>query len=88
VVNTPTGQAARADGYEIRVATVSMNRPIITTVQELAAAVQGVEAMARGEVGVRSLQEHGRHLVAGIDATARARAEARAQARERKGGAQ
>ncbi len=58
VVNTPTGRAARADGYEIRHAAVAMSRPIITTVQELAAAVQGIEAMARGDIGVRSLQDH------------------------------
>jgi carbamoyl-phosphate synthase large subunit len=58
VVNTPTGREARADGYEIRTAAVSMNRPIVTTVQELAAAVQGIEALVRGDIGVRSLQEH------------------------------
>ncbi len=57
VVNTPTGRAARADGYEIRAAAVAMDRPIITTVQELAAAVQGVEALGRGELGVRSIQD-------------------------------
>ncbi len=57
VVNTPTGRAARADGYEIRAAAVAMDRPIITTVQELAAAVQGVEALGQGALGVRSVQE-------------------------------
>ena len=46
VVNTPSGQAARADGYEIRAATTALDKPIITTVQELAAAVQGIEAPA------------------------------------------
>jgi carbamoyl-phosphate synthase large subunit len=74
VVNTPTGQTARVDGYEIRAAAVSMNRPIITTVQELAAAVQGIEAMVRGDIGVRSLQEHGRRMTDHIDATAQERA--------------
>ncbi|RZS89397.1 carbamoyl-phosphate synthase large subunit [Motilibacter rhizosphaerae] len=58
VVNTPTGRAARADGYEIRTAATAMDRPIITTVQELAAAVQGIEALGRDDIGVRSLQEH------------------------------
>ncbi|MDP9417542.1 MAG: carbamoyl-phosphate synthase large subunit, partial [Actinomycetota bacterium] len=58
VVNTPSGRTAKADGYEIRTAAVAMNRPIITTVQEFAAAVQGIEALARGELGVRPLQEH------------------------------
>ena len=51
------GRGARADGYEIRAAAVAMDRPIITTVQELAAAVQGIEALGRGELGVRSLQD-------------------------------
>jgi carbamoyl-phosphate synthase large subunit len=31
-------------------------------VQGLAAAVQGIEAITRGEVGVRSLQEHAARL--------------------------
>jgi carbamoyl-phosphate synthase large subunit len=58
VVNTPTGTAARHDGYEIRAATTSMDRPIITTVQQLGAAVQGIESARSGEISVRSLQEH------------------------------
>ena len=33
------------------------NIPCITTVQGLGAAVQGIEAMERGEIGVRSLQD-------------------------------
>ncbi|MFP5346354.1 MAG: carbamoyl-phosphate synthase large subunit, partial [Actinomycetes bacterium] len=57
VVNTPTGSSARLDGYEIRAATTAMDRPIITTVQELGAAVQGIEAVG-GVVRVRSLQDH------------------------------
>jgi carbamoyl-phosphate synthase large subunit len=57
VVNTPSGRDARADGYEIRSAAVAMDRPIITTVQELAAAVQGIEALGQGALGVRSIQE-------------------------------
>jgi carbamoyl-phosphate synthase large subunit len=57
VVNTPSGQRARADGYEIRAAAIAMDRPIITTVQQLAAAVQGIEALGRGELDVRSIQD-------------------------------
>jgi len=57
VVNTPSGSRARADGYEIRSAAVAMDRPIITTVQELAAAVQGIEALGRGALDVRSIQD-------------------------------
>jgi carbamoyl-phosphate synthase large subunit len=62
VVNTPTGSAARMDGYEIRAATTAMDKPIITTVQELAAAVQAIEAARNEPVRVASLQEHAETL--------------------------
>ncbi|MDP9398791.1 MAG: carbamoyl-phosphate synthase large subunit [Actinomycetota bacterium] len=62
VVNTPSGRGARTDGYSIRAAAVATSRPILTTVQELAAAVQGIEALRRGDIGVRSLQDHHRAL--------------------------
>ena len=58
VVNTPYGVGTRRDGYEIRTASVLAGIPLITTVQGLAAAVQGIEARLAGRVGVRSLQEH------------------------------
>ncbi|AYD89764.1 carbamoyl-phosphate synthase large subunit [Actinomyces lilanjuaniae] len=58
VVNTPRGQGARADGYSIRAATTAADRPIITTVQQLQAVVQALEAQLRGPFTVRSLQEH------------------------------
>jgi carbamoyl-phosphate synthase large subunit len=58
VLNTPYGQAGpRVDGYEIRSAAVAMDVPCITTVQAAAAAVMGIEAMSRGELYVRPLQE-------------------------------
>ena len=61
-MNTPFGSPGqsgpRLDGYEIRTAAVRRGIPCVTTVQGLAAAVQGIEAITRGEVGVRSLQEH------------------------------
>ena len=57
VINTPYGNSGpRIDGYEIRSAAVSMNIPCITTVQGASAAVQGIEAAIRGDIGVRSLQ--------------------------------
>ena len=66
IVNTPFGGPAqrgfRRDGYEIRTAAVRRAIPCITTVQGLWAAVQGIEAIDRDEVGVRSLQEHAAHL--------------------------
>ena len=62
IVNTPYGVGARVDGYEIRSAAVTRGVPCITTVQGLGAAVQGIEALIRDEVGVRSLQDHGERL--------------------------
>jgi carbamoyl-phosphate synthase large subunit len=60
VINTPHGTTSngspRVDGYEIRTASVATNIPCITTVQGLAAAVQGIEALRAGSMGVRSLQ--------------------------------
>ena len=60
VINTPhgatSGGSPRFDGYEIRTASVARNIPCITTVQGLAAAVLGIEALRGGKLGVRSLQ--------------------------------
>lgn len=69
VVNTPSGQGARADGYEIRAATTAADKAIVTTVQQLGAAVQAIEAGQAGPFAVTSLQEH--------DAAAAARRAAR-----------
>ena len=58
VLNTPWGNSGpRIDGYEIRTAAVAAGIPCLTTVQAAAAAVQGIEELSRGEVGVRSLQD-------------------------------
>ncbi|WP_028046340.1 carbamoyl-phosphate synthase large subunit [Cellulomonas sp. URHE0023] len=73
VVNTPSGQGARADGYEIRAATTAADKAMVTTVQQLGAAVQAIEAAQAGPFQVTSLQEH--------DAAALVRREARAAAR-------
>ena len=64
IVNTPYGVGSRLDGYEIRTAAVTRGVPCITTVQGLAATVQGIEALISGEIGVRSLQEWAADLTA------------------------
>jgi carbamoyl-phosphate synthase large subunit len=68
IVNTPAGNSAggdsRMDGYEIRTAAVLTNIPCITTVQGLAAAVQGIQAQRAGSIGVRSLQEWAAEAIA------------------------
>ena len=58
IVNTPYGVGPRLDGYEIRTAAVIRGVPCITTVQGLAAAVQGIDSLQHDEPTVRSLQEH------------------------------
>jgi len=57
VVNTPSGQGARADGYEIRAAATAADVAIVTTTQQLAAAVQAIEALQGGRFEVLSLQD-------------------------------
>ncbi|MBT0768932.1 carbamoyl-phosphate synthase large subunit [Kineosporia sp. J2-2] len=62
VVNTPSGPAARMDGYEIRATTTAVDKPIITTIQQFSAAVQAIEAARNEPVRVASLQEHAARL--------------------------
>ncbi|MHA2789061.1 carbamoyl-phosphate synthase large subunit [Corynebacterium sp. S7] len=58
ILNTPAGSSgARHDGYEIRAAAVTNNVPIMTTVQGVTAAVQGIEALRANEITVMALQE-------------------------------
>ena len=66
IVNTPRGAALeggaspRLDGYEIRSAALARGIPLVTTVQGLAAAVEGIEAQLGGPLAVRSLQDWAR----------------------------
>lgn len=57
VVNTPSGGAARADGYEIRAAAVAADKALFTTMAVLGAAVSGMDAADEG-FQVKSLQEY------------------------------
>lgn len=57
VINTPSGHEERADGYEIRAATVTADKPIFTTVAALSAAV-GALSVQDEAFSVKSLQEY------------------------------
>ncbi|WP_353648415.1 carbamoyl-phosphate synthase large subunit [Nakamurella sp. A5-74] len=58
VINTPYGNSGpRIDGYEIRTAAVAADIPCITTISGAAAAIQGIEALIRSNIGVAPLQE-------------------------------
>jgi carbamoyl-phosphate synthase large subunit len=56
VINTPTGTAARADGYEIRRAAVARGIPCITTIAGGMAASRAIAAARHGDPEVVSLQ--------------------------------
>jgi carbamoyl-phosphate synthase large subunit len=58
VFNTPEDGRARKDSYLIRRTAVTQNIPYYTTVDGAQAAIGGIEALLKGEIGVRSLQEY------------------------------
>ena len=57
VINTPSGSAARADGYEIRAAAVGGDKPLFTTMAQVSAAVASIDIIQEGFT-VTSLQEY------------------------------
>ncbi|WP_341999571.1 carbamoyl-phosphate synthase large subunit [Microbacterium sp. LWH7-1.2] len=57
VVNTPSGGATRADGYEIRAAAVAGDKALFTTMAVLGAAVSALPVLREG-FDVKSLQEY------------------------------
>ncbi len=71
VINTPSGRKARADGYEIRTATVAADKPLFTTIAQLGAAVASFEAIRDG-FAVKSLQAYARDRATSL-ATAQGR---------------
>ena len=75
VFNTPFGSPGnsgpRIDGYEIRTAAVQVGIPCLTTVQAVAAGVQGIEDLIRDDVTVASLQSHHRALATWREGTGR-----------------
>ena len=58
VFNTPFGGRARTDGYLIRSAAIEAGVPCCTTMAGMTAAVQAIEALTAGPMGVRSLQSY------------------------------
>ena len=59
VINTPSGRSARADGIEIRTATVAADKPLFTTIATVGAAVASLETSTE-PVTVTSLQDYAR----------------------------
>jgi carbamoyl-phosphate synthase large subunit len=57
VINTPSGQAPRADEVRIRTTAVYTNTPIMTTLGGAKAAALGITALKKSGYGVKTLQE-------------------------------
>jgi len=58
VINTPLGKVSQKDEIVIRRTAIERRIPCITTVAGAWAAVEGVRALRRGELNVRTLQEY------------------------------
>jgi carbamoyl-phosphate synthase large subunit len=58
IINTPSGQAPRADEVRIRTTAVYTNTPIMTTLSGARAAVLGIAALKKTGYSVKALQEY------------------------------
>ncbi len=58
IINTTSGKRPRADMTLIRSTAVAHGVPLITTMSGAEAALNAIEAMGRGESGVRTIQEY------------------------------
>ncbi|MCB2203761.1 carbamoyl-phosphate synthase large subunit [bacterium] len=57
VINTPLGETAREDEYEIGRAAIRHKVPVVTTLSGARAAIRGIRRLLTGRLDVRSLQE-------------------------------
>ncbi len=58
VINTPSGEAPRADEIKIRTSAIYTNTPIMTTIGSAKAAAEGIAALKQNGYGVKPLQEY------------------------------
>jgi carbamoyl-phosphate synthase large subunit len=58
IMNTPAGKGPRSDDFQIRRTAVVYGVPCITTLSACAAATNGIEALKKREMKVKSLQEY------------------------------
>ena len=62
IFNTPVGKGPKFDEYKIRRQAVIHRIPIITTISGALAAVNGIKAMKKGELTVKTLQEYHQNI--------------------------
>ena len=70
VINTPFGRGARGDGYNIRTEATMSGVPCITTMQAAFSVVQGIAALRRNDISVKSIQEYHAEIEEDIKAPA------------------
>jgi len=58
IFNTPVGKGPKFDEYKIRHQAVIHHIPIITTISGALASVNGIKAMKKGELTVKTIQEY------------------------------
>jgi carbamoyl-phosphate synthase large subunit len=62
VINTPSGRIPRQDEVKIRSQVILYNIPYTTTISGAQATVNGIEALFKKDLGVKSLQEYHKKL--------------------------
>jgi carbamoyl-phosphate synthase large subunit len=62
VINTPSGRIPRQDEVKIRSQVILYNIPYTTTISGAQATINGIEMLAKKELGVKSLQEYHKKL--------------------------
>jgi len=63
IINTPGGKGTKPDGLAIRSNAVALKVPLITTVAGAYAAVNGIEALKKKGIQVKTIQEYGLRYV-------------------------
>lgn len=58
IINTPSGKGPKKEGYDIRRAAVEYNVPYITTIPAALATVKGGEAIKKGNMTIKPVQEY------------------------------
>ncbi|MDP3066605.1 MAG: carbamoyl-phosphate synthase large subunit, partial [Methanobacteriaceae archaeon] len=62
IINTPSGKQSADDGYDIRRKAVELGIPYVTTLAGARAALNAIENVEKGKIGVKSLNEYHQNL--------------------------
>jgi len=62
IINTPSGKQSADDGYYIRRMAVELGIPYVTTLAGARAALNAIENVEKGKIGVKSLKEYHKYV--------------------------